>query len=103
MIQVTLNDNGYVVEGHAGYNEIGRDIVCSAVSALSQTTAMALREHTVVFKKVEEGMMSVYITKSNREVRALLKLLRIGIHEISNQFPNHVKYTYKGDRDNEEN
>jgi uncharacterized protein YsxB (DUF464 family) len=30
------------VSGHSGYDEIGRDIICSAVSAIVQTTVIGL-------------------------------------------------------------
>lgn len=35
---------GYLITGHAGYSEQGSDIVCSAVSALTQTVLLGLKE-----------------------------------------------------------
>lgn len=32
MIQIILHDNGITVSGHTGYAELGKDIVCAAVS-----------------------------------------------------------------------
>ncbi len=37
---------GYAAKGHAGYGEEGSDIVCAAVSALTQTTANAIEAFT---------------------------------------------------------
>jgi uncharacterized protein len=37
---------GFTVSGHSGYAESGQDIICSAVSALSQTVISALKEMT---------------------------------------------------------
>lgn len=34
-----------LVRGHAGYAERGRDIVCAAVSAITQTALLGLEEH----------------------------------------------------------
>lgn len=36
---------GYKVSGHAGYSEEGSDIVCSAVSALTQAPLLGLEKH----------------------------------------------------------
>ena len=33
---------GFVVSGHSGYSEAGSDIVCSAISSLSQMTCVGL-------------------------------------------------------------
>ena len=35
MILIQMYDNGFIIDGHAGYAEAGKDIVCAAVSALS--------------------------------------------------------------------
>ncbi|MDL2235084.1 ribosomal-processing cysteine protease Prp [Christensenellaceae bacterium OttesenSCG-928-L17] len=35
---------GFTAEGHANYAQDGSDIVCSAVSALTQTTLLGLKE-----------------------------------------------------------
>lgn len=37
MILIQMYDNGFIIDGHAGYAEPGKDIVCAAVSAISQT------------------------------------------------------------------
>lgn len=35
---------GFTAQGHAGYAPDGRDIVCSAVSALTETAVLGLKE-----------------------------------------------------------
>ena len=44
MVNVVINDSGYTVKGHADYDKEGRDIVCSAISSLTQTIAIALNK-----------------------------------------------------------
>ncbi len=34
---------GFQAQGHAGYADFGKDVVCAAVSALAQTAAIGLR------------------------------------------------------------
>lgn len=36
MIVVNITQTGLTVDGHAGYAETGKDIICAAVSALAQ-------------------------------------------------------------------
>ena len=46
-VQVRRDENGVCglkVKGHAGYAEEGSDIVCSGVSAITQTAAMGIIE-----------------------------------------------------------
>lgn len=47
MININIRDNGETLSieifGHANYDQHGRDIVCSAISAISQTSILGLR------------------------------------------------------------
>ncbi|HZJ56727.1 MAG TPA: ribosomal-processing cysteine protease Prp [Clostridia bacterium] len=47
-ILIVRNESGNVcrlkVAGHSGYDEIGRDIVCSAISAIVQTMVIGLKD-----------------------------------------------------------
>ncbi len=66
-IDIIKND-GYTVafkiEGHAGYAEHGYDIVCSAVSFMSQTVILALNEvckidEESIHFKIDEGYLGL--------------------------------------------
>lgn len=46
MITVTITENGLTIDGHAGYAEIGKDIVCAAVSSLTQGLIHSLKALT---------------------------------------------------------
>ena len=52
MIKVTIYQSsegkisGFAVQGHAGYAESGSDIVCAAVSVLTQNTVNSIEEFT---------------------------------------------------------
>ena len=43
---VTITEHGLTVDGHAGYAEIGNDIICAAVSALTQGLVHSLKSLT---------------------------------------------------------
>ena len=46
MIEVSRSKESIRICGHAGYAEHGKDIVCAAVTALSQTLIMSVEELT---------------------------------------------------------
>lgn len=46
VITVTITEHGLTVDGHAGYAEIGNDIICAAVSALTQGLVHSLKSLT---------------------------------------------------------
>ena len=46
VITVTITENGLTIDGHAGYAEIGKDIVCAAVSSLTQGLIHSLKALT---------------------------------------------------------
>ena len=56
---------GFVSTGHAGYGEAGEDIVCSAISALTQTCFLGLTR-VVGLKEGEDVFASVDETKGMR-------------------------------------
>lgn len=46
MIVVNVSTTGITVDGHAGYAEIGKDIICAAVSVLAQGLVHSLEALT---------------------------------------------------------
>ena len=94
-----LEQNGYVellCTGHAGYAEMGKDIVCAAVSSLSTSFINLCTELgekgdlEVKDLKLEPGriQMRAYDPKGN--AIAALKMLEIGLTGISEEYPEYV-------------
>ena len=52
MIKISLKD-GLEIEGHANYEEKGKDIVCAAVSTLFYAYVEEVKAHPQWFKKVD--------------------------------------------------
>ena len=46
MIEIEIEKGKIAVKGHAGYDEIGKDIVCAAVSTLFQALIASVKELT---------------------------------------------------------
>lgn len=91
------------VEGHSLSGKKGEDIVCSAVSALSQTAVIGLAKLTEINQSlvIRDGyLQSVFETDSlnerNRDrVKVILDILCIGILEIIKSYPGTVEMSFK--------
>lgn len=97
MIDIEMNNNYCQIEGHAEYDIKGKDIVCSAVSALSQSVLMALKEIKDVEVLQIDNFFLFQITENNEITDTMFSVLKIGLLEISEQYPNHVKVKIQGD------
>ncbi len=101
------NITRYRIYGHSGYEEKGKDIVCAAVSVLSQTALRALVEVIGIceddidfYIDAENAVLDVNIpsnldevTKS--EVEIILKTLEVGIESIIEIYPKYVTLRYR--------
>lgn len=92
----------YTIEGHANYDDYGRDIVCAAISVLSQTTLLSLvevcgvDENTIRYSIDEEiGFIDVELPKSIEKFKLdktqiLLESLVVGINSVIESYPEYV-------------
>lgn len=91
MIQVTYNEVGDEMilraEGHAGYAEKGKDIVCAAVSVLMQTLACSVG---TCMGNDGKGF-SVVCKKSNDDI-AKFELVTDGLALLQREYPENVRY-----------
>lgn len=77
----------YQVTGHAGYANIGNDIVCAGVSSLYITVTNTLLAAGRTFER-DEGY---FILDANEADNACLKVLHDGIKSIAEQYPDNVE------------
>jgi len=99
---------GFEVHGHSGYARAGSDIVCSAVSALTQTAAMALEEllHLDIDLRVKEkeGYLSCYLPCGmDADIRAqaelLLNAMALGLRDIEQSYSAYIHITERTEED----
>ncbi len=88
---------GFVVRGHAGFAVRGQDIVCAAVSALTQTAVLALQQRLGVGAAVTmgAGSLTCRIPASMDEMLAVrvqdtLETMCLGLREIEAIYPTRV-------------
>lgn len=89
----------FTVTGHANTAPHGQDIVCAAVSALSQAAVMGLERHLgrKVDVTVQPGYLSCRLAEAPDErTEAILATMLIGLREIARQSHKHVRIIEQG-------
>lgn len=95
---------GFSAKGHAGYAEAGEDIVCAAISALTQATEYGLTEviHIPVERRLNEKRADYGIELSDsatpasrQQAQILLKTLSGSLQAIANDYPRHIRIIFQ--------
>lgn len=91
---------GFTVDGHSGYAEAGSDIVCAAVSAMSQlvinTITDVYREQAHV-EVTDDGAPHIRFelqTPSHASL-GLIKGFRLQMEDFQSQYPEHLRISRK--------
>lgn len=89
---------GFEAGGHAGYAPSGEDIVCAAVSALTQTALLGLGEilKVPVEWSVDEdkGTLNAFVCEATDGTELILRTLEAGLKNIAGQYPDLVGIDY---------
>lgn len=89
--------NGFQVKGHAGMAEKGQDIVCAAVSVLTQTVVLGLTKYLGLQPKVKrkDGYLACLLSQREQietdTVQAIFETMALGLEEIVGQYPDFVR------------
>lgn len=86
-------------DGHAGYDDIGKDIVCAAVSVLAQTAMVSLKEVAGIDVIYEVDEAYVYCelpgeidNHQRHDANVIFKSLIVGLNGIIEAYPKHLEY-----------
>ncbi len=90
---------GFTYDGHAEYDEYGKDIVCAAVTAQCMMAYNGLDEVMKIRNKIDidqdGGYLSVSIDSASpnekKEAQILMETLLLGIRAIELQYGNYIK------------
>lgn len=81
---------GFHIEGHADYEEKGKDIICAAISTLSITCVNSIEELTdekFVLDSSDDGMIDFMLTNTpGDEAKLLLKAFYLGVKGVANEY-----------------
>lgn len=93
------------ISGHSGQNSKGYDIICSAVSALSQTFILSVARILQINQQISrnDGYLSSTIpvnhisAEDKTKLKLLIESLLIGILEINSEYPDRISIEFVND------
>ena len=91
---------GFIIKGHTGYEEEGKDILCSAISTASQMTVLGIKEELKLNPKlrIADGYLELFINDEDiylKEVQVLLSTCYKTLKDISKNQNKYVKMEVK--------
>lgn len=98
MIQATfiVNDSdqfiGFHMNGHANFDEHGKDIVCAGASAVAYgifNSVLALTNNKPEFE-IEDGLMDVKNISTRDDVQLLMKSLKVSLETIEAEYNEYI-------------
>ena len=95
MIDINVQKDRITVSGHAEYAEPGKDIVCAAISTLTQVLIASVEELTAAKIKtaVTSGYTDIVIEESTERAQVLIDSFFIGCQMVADQYPEYVRVT----------
>ncbi len=82
----------FAITGHANYAAFGKDIVCAAISALTNTLEETLNVLNISVEEIKyiDSSPQYMFTKPNEITDLLMKSYCIGVNMISEEYPEYV-------------
>ena len=93
MIEISHGRGCITVTGHAGYAEHGKDIVCSAISALTQVFIASVEQLTTDKLKcvIAAGNAVIRYEDLSEHGQLLIKSFFVGLKMIADEYPQYVR------------
>ena len=106
MIKVNIYKNsegksvGFKLKGHAGYDDIGKDIICAATSVLAINTINSIERFTdddmSVVSDEKKALIEFRLYGNiSPESRVLLDSLELGLSQIRKDNAEYISITFK--------
>ncbi len=90
----------FEISGHTGYADSGKDIVCSAVSAISQSACLGiikvLKINAIINKNDKKGYLKLQLPKNINKndlekAQIILKTMQISLQDLLCDYGNYIK------------
>ena len=109
MIKITIEKEGeliYAIEamGHSGYSEAGSDIICAAVSTLTQNCEKGLKEMLKINTKFIIDEAKPYLSvrlpldlseQQIHDSQIILKSTYLGLKDLADSYPKYISIKEK--------
>ena len=97
MIKVILtkkddNVNKVIINGHAGYDDFGKDIVCAAVSSTVITTIsilLSLDNQSISYND-SRGLI-IEVLKNDMTTKKIINVLISNLYELEKAYPKNIQ------------
>lgn len=86
------------VSGHSGYDDIGKDIVCSAVSTAMYVTIGILQkinQDMKYFENEKEAIMQIELIKTDKFTNNVMDNLQEVLESIASDYPDFIQINLK--------
>lgn len=90
----------FVVSGHTGYADYGKDIVCSAVSSITQSACLGIKKvlkiNAVIKKDNKSGYLELKLPKDLsqqklQEAQIILKTMQLSLTDLLSSYSDYIK------------
>ena len=97
MIKVEVTKDKISIQGHAMYDEYGKDIVCAAISSIVMTTVegIASIDESSINIEEEKDKLTIIINKHSDITDKLIQNMLTLLHELMKKYPKNIKITNK--------
>lgn len=97
MIKVILtkkddNVNKVIINGHAGYDDFGKDIVCAAVSSTVITTInilLSLDNQSISYN--DSRGLTIEVLKNDMTTKKIINVLISNLYELEKAYPKNIQ------------
>ena len=92
MIKVLVSKEKIEIKGHSGYDLIGKDIVCSAVSSIVTTTIngiLSINSKMLTYEYANDTLTIMYNENDNITKKLIQNMLDL-LNELMKQYPKNI-------------
>lgn len=92
MIKVSVSKDKIEILGHSGYDIVGKDIVCSAVSSIVITSVngiISIDKDAISYENNDSGMF-ITINKHSKTVDKLIDNMIFLLKSLSRDYPKNI-------------
>ncbi len=90
---------GFEISGHSGYADAGSDIVCSAISSISQSTCLGILKVLKINAKMQKNDKKAYLKlmlpkideESMQKAQILLLTMQLSIEDLLWDFSKYIQ------------
>ena len=93
MTTIEIKEDIIRVYGHSGYAPIGKDIVCAAISTLTEATYNYLvATKNKVNNEESNGVYIIHLEQLNKQGQAIIESFIDMVQDLINQYPKYISW-----------